>query len=251
MISIVNRLTEIEEIHDVSIIYAGESGSRAYGSETSYSDHDVKFIYYRSLKNYLRLTPKSDVIEELSHNSLELHGWDLKKALDLFRKSNPTLYEMLHSPIVYRENNDIIEELRGLVIEWFSLKRMSFHYLNMASTNTKKILENKLHDTVLIKTLFQAARAYLAVSFIVKEKQLPPIKMADLIRLQPIDKQTFFQEILDAKRNNKFLASASIESLLIYIQTELEELRHIVKDLPDQKVDEEPLNQILWKLLGV
>lgn len=251
MISILNRLVEIEEIHDVRIIYACESGSRAYGSETSFSDHDVKFIYYRSLKNYLRLTPKCDVIEELSDDSLELHGWDLKKALDLFLKSNPTLYEMLHSPIVYRENKDIIEELRGLVIKWFSLKRMSFHYLNMANTNTKKILENKLQGTALVKTLFQAARAFLAVSFIVKEKQLPPIKMADLINQQPIGKQTYFQEILDAKRDNKFLASAVIEHLLNYIQTELEELRHIVKDLPDQKVDEEPLNQILWKLLGV
>ncbi|QOR65190.1 nucleotidyltransferase domain-containing protein [Cytobacillus suaedae] len=251
MKSILNRLTHIEGSHQVRIIYACESGSRAYGSETSHSDHDVKFIYYRVLKYYLRLTPKSNVIEDLGHNSLEMHGWDLLKALDLFRKSNPTLYEMLHSPIVYRENNDLIEELRDLAIKSYSLKRMSFHYLNMANTNVKKILENKLQGTALIKTLFQAARAFLAVTFIVKQKQLPPIKMAELISPLPLDNQRLFLEILDAKRNNRFLTSAVIESLLEYMQTELEELQHIIKDLPDQKVDEEPLNHILWKLLGV
>lgn len=251
MTSILNRLTEIEEIYQVRIIYACESGSRAYGSETSFSDHDVKFIYYRDLKQYLRLTPKSDVIEDSGHNSLELHGWDLLKALDLFRKSNPTLYEMLHSPIVYRENNDLIKELRELAIKWYSLKRMSYHYLNMANTNTKKVLENKLQGTALIKTLFQATRAFLAVTFIVNKKQLPPIKMADLINMQQLDNQTLFHEILDAKRNEKSLSQAVIERLLDYMQTEQEELQQMIKNLPDQKVDEEPLNHILWKLLGV
>lgn len=251
MKSIQNRLMEIEGIHQVRIIYACESGSRAYGSETSYSDHDVKFIYHRDLRNYLRLTPKSEVLEQSDQNSLELHGWDLYKALDLFRKSNPSLYEMLYSPIVYKESIGLIKELRELTLTCYSLKKMAFHYLNMANTNTKKILANKLQGKVLIKTFFQAARAFLAVRFIVIKNQLPPVKMAELMNLQEVEYQTLFKAVLDSKRNEDNLKPAVINCLLEYMQTEQEKLQHKIPELPDKKVDEERLNHILWKLLGV
>ena len=38
-------------------------------------------------------------------SSLDVSGWDLKKALGLFAKSNPALLEWLRSPIVYAESS--------------------------------------------------------------------------------------------------------------------------------------------------
>ena len=44
---IINKLKEIEKKEKVKIIYAIESGSRAWGFESMDSDYDVRFIYVR------------------------------------------------------------------------------------------------------------------------------------------------------------------------------------------------------------
>src|SRR5688572_33419530 len=45
---------------------------------------------------------------------LDMNGWDVKKALKLLRKSNPSLLEWLHSEIVYYENEAFTQQLRIL-----------------------------------------------------------------------------------------------------------------------------------------
>ena len=50
---IINKLNEIEKKEDVKIIYAVESGSRAWGFESIDSDYDVRFIYVRDKNEYL------------------------------------------------------------------------------------------------------------------------------------------------------------------------------------------------------
>lgn len=42
---IMNRLKKTEEEHDVKVIYAVESGSRAWGFASTDSDYDARFIY--------------------------------------------------------------------------------------------------------------------------------------------------------------------------------------------------------------
>ena len=55
---------EIENENNITILYACESGSRAWGFDNDESDWDVRFIYKRNnLRDYLTLTPKKDVIE--------------------------------------------------------------------------------------------------------------------------------------------------------------------------------------------
>ena len=52
-IRITNYLFLIEEKYDIKIIYAVESGSRAWNMASVDSDYDVRFIYKGSIKNYL------------------------------------------------------------------------------------------------------------------------------------------------------------------------------------------------------
>lgn len=85
------RLLEIEEKYKVKILYAVESGSRAWGFPSKDSDYDVRFIYIHQPEWYLAIDPqgigsKRDVIEEPINDLLDISGWEITKALRLFRK---------------------------------------------------------------------------------------------------------------------------------------------------------------------
>ena len=57
------KLEEIEQKEQVRILYAVESGSRAWGFASPDSDYDVRFVYVRPQEAYLRLEGVRDVIE--------------------------------------------------------------------------------------------------------------------------------------------------------------------------------------------
>jgi hypothetical protein len=90
---ILRRLSEIEKEEDVTVFYACESGSRAWGFPSEDSDYDVRFLYLRQSNWYLSIDveEKRDVIERPINDLLDISGWDLRKALKLLLKSNPPL----------------------------------------------------------------------------------------------------------------------------------------------------------------
>ena len=72
------KLREIEAANQVKILYAVESGSRAWGFASPDSDYDVRFIYVRPKEDYLRLEKTKDVIELPIEGELDINGWDLE-----------------------------------------------------------------------------------------------------------------------------------------------------------------------------
>ena len=122
------KLEEIEKQEHVKIILAVESGSRAWGFDSADSDYDVRFIYVREPEMYLKLDNIRDVIEWQLDEVFDISGWDIKKALQLLYKSNPTLFEWINSPIVYKETKEILE-LRDIAKEYFDVKKSVMHSL--------------------------------------------------------------------------------------------------------------------------
>ena len=63
-----HRLDDIEREENVRIVYACESGSRAWGFASPDSDHDVRFLYVRPVDDYLSVAVElaRDVIEPIS-----------------------------------------------------------------------------------------------------------------------------------------------------------------------------------------
>jgi uncharacterized protein len=107
------QLTTIEQTQNVRILYACESGSRAWGFASPDSDYDVRFIYLQPRANYLSIYDRRDVIDLPVNAVLDINGWDIRKTLQLFYKSNGALYEWLQSPIVYKEEPGFAAELRS------------------------------------------------------------------------------------------------------------------------------------------
>jgi len=124
---IADRLSALEHEHGFRILYACESGSRAWGFASADSDYDVRFLFVWPKDRYLSVfPPREDVDLAIDENELDLSGWELRKSLRLLRKSNGPLIEWLHSPIVYRET-DALEKLRSLTDRVFCSRSCAAH----------------------------------------------------------------------------------------------------------------------------
>ncbi|MFC4685276.1 MULTISPECIES: nucleotidyltransferase domain-containing protein [unclassified Exiguobacterium] len=177
------KLIEIEAKYDVKILYAVESGSRAWGFPSKDSDYDVRFIYIHLPEWYLAIDPqgigqKRDVIEEPINDLLDISGWEVTKALRLFRKNNPPLLEWLRSEIVYYQQYTLIDNMRALESDVFYPNSMLHHYLNMAKNNYREYLQGR---EVRIKKYFYVLRPILACQWIEKYNTAPPISFHVLL----------------------------------------------------------------------
>ncbi len=179
------ELSRIEEVNDIKILLAVESGSRAWGFASTDSDWDVRYIYVHKLDWYLRIDQYKDSQEEILDNDIDLAGWELRKALRLFRKSNPPMLEWLRSPIVYLEQFSTAEKLRDLSTRYFNPKSCMYHYLSMAKGNFNEFLKDR--ELVKIKKYFYVLRPVLACDWIVNENSFPPMEFHRLVESQVKD----------------------------------------------------------------
>lgn len=174
---VLQALNQIEAEHDVKVLFACESGSRGWGFASPDSDYDVRFVYVNRLPWYLTVEPQRDVIELPISDELDVCGWDLRKALQLLRKSNPTLLEWLDSPVVYREDAHHAARMRALAPQYFSALRGRYHYLAMAKKNFRGYLQG---ESVRLKKYLYVLRPLLAVRWIDAGLGMPPMRFADL-----------------------------------------------------------------------
>jgi uncharacterized protein len=172
-----DHLRAIETQHQVTILFACESGSRGWGFASPDSDHDVRFVYVHRLPWYLPVAPGRDVIEVPISGDLDINGWDLRKALGLLRESNPTLLEWLRSPIVYREEAEVMARFRALAEQVFSNAKGWHHYASMAKKNFREHLQA---DTVRYKKCLYVLRPLLAARWIRSRPGVPPMCFAEL-----------------------------------------------------------------------
>src|ERR1041385_3130769 len=114
------RLSSIELNSNVQVLFAAESGSRAWGFPSPDSDYDARFIYVHPKDYYLSIDDQRDVLEMPVDGVLDINGWDIRKALKLFAKSNAPLFEWLQSPIVYKSDDGFHKALVELMPLYFN-----------------------------------------------------------------------------------------------------------------------------------
>nr|WP_094108981.1 nucleotidyltransferase domain-containing protein [Lonsdalea iberica] len=177
-------LDEVEGEFDVRILYACESGSRGWGFASPDSDYDVRFIYVHPPEWYLRVEPQRDVIERPLTAELDVCGWELRKALALLNRGNPTMIEWLDSPVAYRQDDMATDRLRQLIPDCFSALKASHHYLSIARKNFRTYL---LGERVRLKKYFYVLRSLLAVQWIAEGKGAPPMQFEVLLNAMVTD----------------------------------------------------------------
>ncbi|WP_374173522.1 DNA polymerase beta superfamily protein [Flavobacterium tructae] len=200
---ILEKLKEIEKQKDVEILFAVESGSRAWGFASPDSDYDIRFIYKHKPEYYLSLWEKPDVIEFMTEDDLDGSGWDLGKSVKLLAKSNTALIEWLFSPVVYFQNDDFVKQMQDLAVECFSPITVLHHYLG----TTKNFMEVCEMEEVKLKSYFYALRTALAGKWIIEKNTFPPVAFADLLPIAPQNIQEKIIELQNIKagQDEKYL----------------------------------------------
>jgi uncharacterized protein len=184
--NITDALRDIEHTEQVRILYACESGSRAWGFPSQDSDYDVRFLYVRPAEYYFSIDVehRRDVIERPISEMLDVSGWDLRKALLLLRKSNPPLMEWLRSPLVYHQRTDAVETMRTLAEDYYQPTASLYHYLHMARGNYRDYLRG---DVVWMKKYFYVLRPLLAILWIEDGRGIPPMAFDTLLEAMITD----------------------------------------------------------------
>ncbi len=240
---ILQKLSELEELENIKILYACESGSRAWGFTSPDSDFDVRFIYTRKVNQYLSITEIHDVVELPVDKVLDISGWDLKKALNLFLKSNGPLYEWLQSPIGYKQNNEFLNEIRSLMPTYFSPKSGANHYLSMAHNTLRDDLQS---EQVKLKRYFYAIRPALACLWIVENQTVPPMELNHLSTIIKNEKvQEAINELLEQKE--KADESAYIPKVVVlnnWLSAVLKNCKEQVINLPSNIMKPDELNEV-------
>ncbi len=197
--TILNNLSRIEQQHNVTILWACESGSRAWGFASPGSDYDVRFIYAHKPSAYIRVFDKRDVIEEPINGLLDINGWDIKKALGLLRKSNPALMEWLSSPIIYKQHA-AIKPLQDLAQQAFLPISSCHHYLSMARPNINRLV---MGNDIRLKNYLYMFRALLAAQWVIEDGAQPPMRFQELVQrfLPNGDIKEQIDELLHLKTN--------------------------------------------------
>jgi len=248
--NIQNKLIAIENEYNIKILYACETGSRAWGFPSPDSDYDVRMIYVHKEDWYLGLSEKRDVIElMLDDGELDITGWDLRKSLRLLTKSNASFLERIQSPIVYRSDAMFMEELKELSQPFFSPITTIYHYFSMANTAFATI---KGKETTRLKTLFYALRATTACKWILDKKTMPPIIFMDMINELEVDEQVCnrINILIDLKASKSEAYLHSEEMLLVsFIEEQLTLVKEKAKNLSASKGDVKELDQFLYQTI--
>jgi predicted nucleotidyltransferase len=216
---LMSRLRAAEIEHDVKIVYACESGSRAWGFASPDSDFDVRVLYVRRTDWYMSFDIERwrDIIEYPIVDDMDCSGWDLRKALYLFTRTNGALLEWLNSPINYISAGPAAARLRNLAPKTINSIARCYHYSHMARGNARGYL---CQDSVRLKKYFYVLRPLLAIRYIQAGMGAPPIEFQRLV--DAVAPPQLHDSIELKSRTKELGEGPPVSELQSFIETELE-----------------------------
>lgn len=247
--TILTELHGIEATNDVRILFAIESGSRAWGFPSPDSDYDARFIYARPADWYLSLTPGRDVIELPIDGDLDINGWDIKKALGLLLKPNPVMLEWMSSPIRYIWNHDVCTKLRVFSEKVTHGPACLHHYLHLGERQWNVYVDGKAR--VNLKKYFYIVRPAMAVRWMrMHPDVIPPMNFQELLAGIDLNAELIgaLEDLLHAKSKSKEIGEAPrIDIIDAFIAAEFDWARKAVKTISGPRTDLQEAADVLFR----
>lgn len=188
-------LNDIEDKNKIKILYACETGSRAWGFPSPDSDYDVRFIYMHKRDWYLSLRHKKDTVEYMD-GDMDVTGWDVKKCLLLLKKSNAPLIERFQSPIVYAEEKKFAEPFKRLIENHYSRIAVFYHHHSMAIKFWEDLKDKK---EIKLKSFFYLVRSLLSCNWIIESSSVLPMDIFGLMEKIDTEIRSRLKELIKLK----------------------------------------------------
>jgi len=239
---IIKIIKEAEKKHKIKVVWAIESGSRAWGFASEDSDYDLRCIHIGKLDDYLGLLPSPQQVN-LTTEVLDLESWDIRKFAELTLKSNPQIAEWLRSPIVYIDS-PIRKQLKKYFDEGCSLEFLRQHYIRMAKQNYHKYM--RIGMSYSCKKYLYVLRGIACAIYIEKEKKLPPLPYKEVIEYLPDYACRFFERCVSQKNTTEKAEILTDERVSQFIEKSLNQNFDKV-DTRFKKTEE--LNKYLIRIL--
>lgn len=239
--TIIESLKNIEAEEKITVLFACESGSRAWGTQSLNSDYDIRFIYIHHSDWYLQLFEQRDVFEKTIPPTIELVGWDLKKALKLLYNSNPSLLEWIHSPFIYRSDDAFLKNLTNLSQQFCSIPSLLYHYVHMAKKNFQSF--NKESNRTP-KRYLNCIRPIMMCLSLLNGSGFPNGTIQELFLNNVDDKKLLaqFQSLLKVKSEEQRLFSSQeldkfIQESIFFIEDKMKKIHYCNKPNVDSLND--------------
>ncbi|WP_153795792.1 nucleotidyltransferase domain-containing protein [Foetidibacter luteolus] len=203
-----DMLTDIESRYKIKILYACETGSRAWGFPSPDSDYDVRFLYMHKRDWYLSLGHHKDSIEHMD-GDFDVTGWDLRKSLLLLKKSNTPLIERFQSPIVYFDEAGFSQAFKTLIEAHYSPTAVFFHHYSLAGKFWDDLKDK---NEIKLKSFFYLVRSLLSCNWIIQNSSVLPMNIFGLMDTIDDAARSKLEELIKLKAgvNEKYLHPKSL-----------------------------------------
>ncbi|MBQ9788214.1 MAG: nucleotidyltransferase domain-containing protein [Lentisphaeria bacterium] len=243
---IIQTLKELERKEDCKILFAAESGSRAWGFASPDSDYDIRVIYVKPEAWYWDISAKkSDTFAAMLPGDLDISAWELRKTLQLFSKCNPSLNEWLGSPIIYYAEEAFFAEMKRLLPLYFNPIRAGHHYLALAENSWATLNENK---EITLKKLFYALRGLFCAMWSANFRTMPPTEFNKLL-IPELLVDEILQLIPELKKQKQQANEKAVlplpETLYEFYIAQKEQTLQLLGDIKYQHSDNSELNNLL------
>lgn len=242
-------LSELENEYNIEILFACEAGSRAWGTATEQSDHDIRFIYRcKDIRSYLSIR-KNPAVLDLS-SPYDAVGYDIYKAIELIRKSNPGIYEWVYSPEIYKNKGSFLKDLTAIIEEEYSPFSLLKHYQSLKTRNLKEISRKKSFSPSAQKQLIHVIRAELISQGIIRNKKVlsPFHLLEESAEFLPAMNEAYIK-VSDAKRKGSLIADSEVQDIISLMESKSSSIEVkadlLKKDQPSIDVLDKWLSKIL------
>jgi predicted nucleotidyltransferase len=205
---ILTSLYHIQKEKAVQILFAVESGSRAWGFASPDSDWDVRFVYARPIRDYVRLKLIPDHLDyQDKENDIDCTGWDIRKALSLLLNGNHAIREWIRSPIVYVNFEDSIAKFSAIAERTHVKTRLMYSYRHILIKCIRDYLDLAT-EQVNLKKYFYGIRSTLVMKWLESnEGFVPPIELHQLLTEVDISNEVLqeIEHLLELKQKSSEL----------------------------------------------
>lgn len=192
------RLEQLEDDENVRVIYACESGSRAWGFASANSDYDVRGIFLRPKARYLELDGAPDNYEFIE-GDLDFQLWDIYKFLKLERKSNPSAFEWMTSHRLYVAPPTILRQhwWRMELEHWWNRQALIHHYRGIVVGHYHKYIKNQ--EVISLKKYLYILRPLTMMQWLLHQDELPHHDFMTTLVLMSWDNPDWMSEEVRAR----------------------------------------------------